>query len=188
MNLVDALEAVLFAADAPVPTANLAGVLGYTEGQVVQALEVLEARLEERGGIRLANLAGGYQLCTKPEYAETVARFLKPRGDRLGKSALEVLAIVAYRQPITGAEIEQVRGVQSDYGIRSLVERRLIEEVGRKNAPGRPVLWGTTPNFLHVFNLKTIGDLPSLDEVETKSLEAPANPSLFDESELPEEA
>lgn len=163
MNVVDGLEALLFVADSPVSVENLASALGFTEGQIAQGLEVLEARLEEKGSLQLTKIAGGYQLCTKPEYAEAIARFLKPQGHRLGKSLMEVLAIVAYRQPVTATEVEHIRGVQSDYSLRALVERRLVKEVGRKQAPGRPLLYGTTQQFLHQFKLNDLGELPKID-------------------------
>ena len=163
MSLPDQLEALLFVADQPAPANSLATALQVTEGQVEQGLEILESRLEKRGSLRLVKLAGGYQLATKPEFANLIAAFLKPQRQRLSKSLLEVLAIVAYKQPITMGEIEQVRGVQSDYSVRSLVERRLIHEVGRKKVPGRPVLYGTTQDFLHQFKLDDLKQLPELD-------------------------
>lgn len=163
MNVLDGLEALLFVADAPTTIEALAVALNLTEGQVAQGLEVLEARLEEKGSLRLVKIAGGYQMCTKPEHAEAIARFLKPQGHKLGRSLMEVLAIVAYRQPVTVADIEQIRGVQSDYSLRALVERRLLQEVGRKQTPGRPVLYGTTQQFLHQFNLNDLTELPRLD-------------------------
>jgi len=175
LNVVDSVEALLFVAEAPAGVDQLALALGLTEGQIAQALEVLEARLEERGSLCVVKLAGGYQLSTKPEYAEEVGRFLKPQSGKLSKSLMEVLAIVAYRQPITLAEMEQVRGVQSDYSVRALVERRLLTEVGRKHTPGRPVLYGTTDEFLHQFKLNSLKELPPLDEGSDRS---PA--SLFD--------
>ncbi|HJP82129.1 MAG TPA: SMC-Scp complex subunit ScpB [Fimbriimonadaceae bacterium] len=163
MSLPDQLEALLFVADQPASIRTLATTLQITEGQVEQGLEVLEARLEDHGSLRLVQLAGGYQLATKPEYAGIIAQFLKPQRSRLSKSLLEVLAIVAYRQPLTLAEIEQVRGVQSDYSVRALVERRLLQDVGRKPVPGRPLLYGTTQEFLHQFKLNDLKDLPGLD-------------------------
>jgi segregation and condensation protein B len=163
MSLPDQLEALLFVADQPASIRTLATTLQITEGQVEQGLEVLEARLEDHGSLRLVQLAGGYQLATKPEFAGIIAQFLKPQRSRLSKSLLEVLAIVAYRQPLTLAEIEQVRGVQSDYSVRALVERRLLQDVGRKPVPGRPVLYGTTQEFLHQFKLNDLRDLPGLD-------------------------
>jgi segregation and condensation protein B len=170
MSIVDQLEALLFVSDAPVAVDLLAVSLSVTEGQVEQGLEILEARLDERGAIQLAKIAGGYQLCTKPEHAEHVANFLKPQRQRLSRSLMEVLAIVAYNQPITVTEIEVVRGVQSDYSVKALQERRLISEVGRKPAPGRPVLYGTTDQFLHQFNLHDLSQLPAVEFDDSKAL------------------
>jgi segregation and condensation protein B len=163
MTITDSLEALLFVADSPASVESLARALQVTEGQVEQGLEVLEARLADKGSLQLTKLAGGYQLCTKPEYAAVIAAFLKPQGHKLSRSLMEVLAIVAYKQPITLAEIDAVRGVQSDYGVRSLLERRLIHEVGRKPTPGRPVLYGTTSDFLHQFKMNDLSQLPELN-------------------------
>lgn len=176
MSLPDQIEALLFVADEPASMKVLAAALQVTEGQVEQGLEILEARLEERGSLRLVQLAGGFQLGTKPEFAPLVANFLKPQRQRLSKSLMEVLAIVAYNQPMTMAEIEQVRGVQSDYSVRALVERRLIQDVGRKPVPGRPVLYGTTQEFLHQFKLNDLKDLPPIDPNREEMAT-----SLFDE-------
>lgn len=181
-NIVDSLEAILFVADAPVPLATLARTLEVTEGQVSQALELLAERLTATGAVQLVELAGGFQLSTKSEYAELIGNFLKPQRQKLSRSLMEVLAIVAYKQPVTMADVEQVRGVQSDYSIRALLERRLIREVGRKVAPGRPVLFGTTQQFLHQFNLKDIKELPPLDTVSEEAVNVISHdgPSLFD--------
>jgi segregation and condensation protein B len=161
--LVSAVEALLFSTDAPASVASLARALGALEGQVEQALELLRDRLDRSSGIQVVQIAGGYQLCTRPEYAELVAGFLKPQRNRLSRSLLEVLAIVAYRQPVTLAEIDLVRGVQSDYSVRQLVERGLIAEAGRKKAPGRPMLFATTQQFLHLFHLKDLSELPPIE-------------------------
>lgn len=161
-DVVDTVMALLFVADAPVEAEILARSLGLSEGQVEQALEVLQKRLAQSGPLQVVQLAGGWQLCTRPDYAEVVAAFLKPQRQRLGRSLMEVLAIIAYRQPITLAEIDLARGVQSDYAVRQLLERRLVQEVGRKQAPGRPLLYGTTHQFLHQFNLNDLKDLPKL--------------------------
>lgn len=162
MDPLDTLEALLFVANAPVPLAELASAAGLTEGQTEQALEIIAERYQAKGALQLLKIAGGYQLSTKPDFAERIANFLKPQRQRLGRSLMEVLAIVAYKQPITQAEIDQVRGVQSDYGVRSLLERRLIAEVGRKQTAGRPFLYGTTQQFLHQFNLNDLSELPLL--------------------------
>ena len=156
--------ALLFVADAPATTEALAIALGYTEGQVEQALEMLEDRLVREGPLMLVRLAGGFQLATKPQYAESIGAFLQPHRGRLSRSLMEVLAVVAYRQPITLAEIDAVRGVQSDYSVRALVERRLVDDVGRKPVPGRPVLYGTTQQFLHQFNMNDLSELPQLQD------------------------
>ncbi len=168
---MDVLEALLFVADAPASAPSLALALGLAEGQVVQGLELLGERLSAKGSIELVSIAGGYQLCTKPEFAEAVANFLKPQRNRLSRALLEVLAIVAYRQPITTQEIDIVRGVASDYSVRALVERRLVKEVGRRSAPGRPVLYGTTQQFLHQFNMKDLTDLPPVQMSDERASE-----------------
>jgi len=183
MTPVDIIEALLFVADSPASLASLAAAAGLTEGQADQAIEVLRERLAERGSLQVVLIAGGFQLCTKPEYAETVANFLKPQRQKLSRSLMEVLAIVAYKQPLTSADVEQVRGVQCDYGIHGLLERRLIHEVGRKKAPGRPVLYGTTQQFLHQFNLNDLSELPELADGTRPSIVQPAQvpPRLFED-------
>lgn len=170
MNLVDSLHALLFVADAPTDTDRLGQTLGVTEGQIEQGLEVLAERLDREGPLRLVRLAGGWQLATKPEFATLVGAFLKPNAGRLGRSLLETLAIVAYRGPATLAEIEEVRGVDSSYAVRSLVERGLVVEVGRRKGPGRPTEYRTGAQFLHAFGLDSLGDLPPLDEGAVPSL------------------
>ena len=170
MEIFDSVLALLFVADEPVRGELLARTLNVTEGQVEQAIEILQGRLYESGPLQIIRLAGGWQLCTKPECAEIVAAFLKPQRQRLGRSLMEVLAIVAYRQPITLAEIDVARGVQSDYSLRQLLERRLVEEVGRKEGPGRPILYGTTQQFLHQFGLNDLQQLPELSAEMTDLL------------------
>jgi segregation and condensation protein B len=162
-DTVEALHALLFVADSPVTATQLGSALGLTEGQIEQGLEVLRDRLAASGPIQMVQLAGGYQLCTKPEFMPVINEFLRPQRQRMSRSLLEVLAIVAYRQPITLAEIDAVRGVQSDHAVRALADRRLVQDVGRKHAPGRPVLYGTTQQFLHVFNLNELRALPPLE-------------------------
>ena len=172
MNPIDALMALLFATDTPVTVGQLALVLGHTEGQVEQSLDILKERLNASGPLQVVEIAGGFQLATKPEFAEIVGNLLQPQRGRLSKSIMEVLAIVAYRQPITVAEIDAVRGVQSDYSLKSLLERRLVREVGRKQTPGRPILYGTTDQFLHQFNLVSLEQLPATD-IGVPALPAP---------------
>lgn len=162
MSLARELEALLFVADSPTPSKELAKALEATEAEVEQAVRDLGEHLEA-SALQVIKIAGGYQLSTRPEHAERIARFLQPQRQKLSRSLMEVLAIVAYRQPITMAEIDAVRGVQSDYGVRGLLERRLIEEKGRRRSPGRPVLFGTTQQFLHQFNLNDLDQLPQLE-------------------------
>lgn len=180
MEIIDSIEAILFVADAPVTLNALARALDCTEGQAEQAIDILTQRLNGYGAMQVIKIAGGYQLCTKPQFAELVADYLKPQRQKLSRSLMEVLAIVAYKQPLTLAEIDQVRGVQSDYSVRALLERRLVQEVGRRQAPGRPTLFGTTQQFLHQFNLNDLSQLPPLQS-GTPTLEVQAELELFDE-------
>lgn len=161
-SIVDQLQALLFVTEGPVSETRLAEALGVTEGQAIQALEVLEARLESQGPLQVVRLAEGFQLATKPAFGPIVERFLKPAPRKITKACLEVLAVIAYRQPMTLAEVEAVRGVQCDHGVRTLMEKGLINEVGRKACPGRPILYATTQEFLHQFGLHSLRDLPSL--------------------------
>ena len=172
MTLVDQLEALLFVSEAPAKLNDLSRTLDVTEGQVEQGLEILTERLDAAGALKCVKIAGGYQLATKAEFADLVGLYMKPQKQRLSRSIMEVLAIVAYKQPITNGEIEVIRGVQSDYGVRVLQERNLICEVGRKATPGRPMLFGTTQQFLHQFNLDGLTQLPQLEVDALPSLPA----------------
>ncbi|MGC8783273.1 MAG: SMC-Scp complex subunit ScpB [Armatimonadota bacterium] len=163
-QLSRALECVLFIATEPVAMKTLGEVLQANEEQLRSALDALEERLQA-SGLQLVQVAGGYQLCTRPEFAEVVARYLQPQPSKLSRAALETVAIIAYRQPITLPEIEAIRGVQSDGVVRTLLQRGLIQEVGRKQTAGRPVLYGTTPQFLHYFGLNSLEELPELEEL-----------------------
>ncbi|BAS27636.1 SMC-Scp complex subunit ScpB [Limnochorda pilosa] len=157
------LEAVLFAAAEPIPLGRLAELLEMAPAVARGLVEAYAARLEQdvRRGVRLVEVAGGYRLETRPDLAPWVHQLERPdRKLRLSRAALECLAIVAYRQPVTRAEIEAVRGVQSDGVLRGLEEHGLVEEAGRKEAPGRPALYRTTPRFLDLFALKSLGELP----------------------------
>lgn len=160
MQLKQQIEALLFVSDSPVTLEELAKATGATEIEIDHDLHELQKECAESRGIQLLQIAGGWQFCTRPEIAEMVANFLKPQRQRLTRAQIEVLAIVAYQQPVTAAEVEAIRGVNSDHGLRALLERRLVYEVGRKQAPGRPVLYGTTPQFLHAFGLSSLGALP----------------------------
>lgn len=156
------MEALLFVAPAPLALSDLAEASGLAENQVAEALDALRERLESHGGTQLVKIAGGFQLCTKPAFAEEIANLLKPQKKRLGRSALEVLAIIAYKQPITAQEIFLIRGVQSDYSLKVLMDLGLIQELERRQSPGRPILYGTTQQFLHQFNLNDLSELPEV--------------------------
>jgi segregation and condensation protein B len=174
------IESLLFVADEPVSVARLAEALETTQGEVEQALEELEATLQARG-LRLERMATRIQMVTAPQAAEAVERFLGlGTRRRLSPAALEALAIVAYRQPISRPEIEAVRGVNSDSVLRTLMSAGLIEEVGRAPTVGRPILYGTTFSFLQHFGLRGLEDLPELEEVEPVEPEQESNPTAGD--------
>lgn len=162
LTIADQILAVLFVSDRPASLDALCDALQATPAQVDSAIQSLGSRLAESGPLEIIKIAGGYQLCSKAPYADLVTKWLNPQKQRLSRSVLEVLAIIAYQQPITSAEIEQIRGVQCDYGLRQLQERRLIKEAGRKPSPGRPILYATTQQFLHQFALNDLGELPRL--------------------------
>jgi segregation and condensation protein B len=159
-----ALEAVLFVTDEPMSSGTLAQILEVDRKTVEAELDHLGAEYGERGaGIVLRNVAGGWKLSTHPDAAPAVERFvLSSRHARLTKAALETLAIVAYKQPVTRHQIAAIRGVDSDGVLRTLVDRGLVAEVGREETPGRPVLYGTTPQFLERLGLDSLASLPPL--------------------------
>jgi segregation and condensation protein B len=156
-----ALECLLLASGGPVPVRRLADALGVSEAEAERLLEEL-ARSYEGRGLMVQQVAGGYQLCTRPEYAEFVTRLVSAQAEPLSRATLEALAVVAYRQPVTRAEVEAVRGARSDHHLRKLLERNLIREVGRRPGPGSPILYGTTDLFLRHFGLRDLKDLPPL--------------------------
>jgi segregation and condensation protein B len=166
-RLISIVESVLFACAEPITLVRLADVVaGPSRGELRSALRALAERAERDGrGIRLVEVAGGYQLRTAPEHAEWVRRLFQQRPWRLTRATLETLAIVAYKQPITRAEIEAIRGVDVDSVVASLLGRKLIKIVGRKEVIGRPLLYGTTRQFLEVFGLRDLAALPGLAEV-----------------------
>ncbi len=156
-------EAVLFIAERPLTTAELAQRGGVTALQAEGALANLGEELEGRErGTRLQRQEDAWQLATAPRLGSRLAAYAAREEARLTAAALEALAVIAYRQPCTRGEVERVRGVDSDYVIRSLAHRRLITEVGRRDTPGRPVLFGTTFTFLERFGLASTDDLPAL--------------------------
>ncbi len=157
------LEALLFIAERPLATAELAELAGVPRLQAEATLSALRERLEEdQRGLRVQQHDDAWQLVTAPEVGSRLAAYAAREEARLSPAALEALAVVAYRQPCTRGDVERVRGVDSDYVMRSLLHRRLIAEVGRRDTPGRPVLFGTTFTFLERFGLTSIDDLPPL--------------------------
>jgi segregation and condensation protein B len=158
------LEAVLFVADEPVASASLAQVLDSDRATVEKLLEELASEYERIGsGLALRRVAGGWRLYTHPDTAAVVERFvLSSRHSRLTKAALETLAIVAYKQPVTRHQVSAIRGVNTEGVLKALAERGLLAEVGNEEGPGRPILYGTTPEFLERLGLDSVADLPSL--------------------------
>jgi segregation and condensation protein B len=163
-NLLQALEALLFVSDEPVTAMALAQALEVDRTVAEELCEQLARTYAERGaGLVLRNVAGGWRLSTSPEVAPAVERYvLSSRHSRLTKAALETLAIVAYKQPVTRHQISGIRGVNSDGVLRALADRGLVTEVGREEGPGRPLLYGTTPEFLERLGLPSLSALPSL--------------------------
>jgi len=163
------LEALLFASDRPVSGSRLAEVLGknFDAKAVRQLLDELNEDYQTQDrAFAVAEIAGGFQLLTRPEFRQLVAELHKHRRqEKLSQSAVETLAIVAYKQPILRAQVDDIRGVQTGPLLRNLIERGLIKVVGRQNVPGRPILYGTTRLFLNHFGLKSLKDLPKVSEL-----------------------
>ena len=166
--LAQALEAVLFASAEPLLPARLEALFapdGVDAAALAAGLDCLRAALEGRG-IEVQEVAGGLQLRTRPRWAPWLARLEMPKPVRFSRAALETLSIVAYRQPITRAEVEEVRGVDCGGVLKALLERGLVRIVGKKDVPGRPLLYGTARKFLETFGLASLAELPSLRELE----------------------
>lgn len=164
--LQNTLEAVLFAVGEPIELERLAQALEVDELLLSQVLENLRASYDERdSGLCILKLDDKYQICSKKEYADSIRKVLEiKRNAPLSQAAFEVLAIIAYNQPVTKAFTEQIRGVDCSAVISTLCQRGLIEEKGRLDLPGRPLIYGTTPNFLRCFCLTSLNDLPSVPE------------------------
>ena len=162
MNLISNIEAVLFAHGSPLHFDRICEIFTLDAADIAQALDALGKQKETDGsGVSLVCLDGAYQLCTKPEAAEYVKKALEmKKTPPLSKAALEVLAIIAYNQPATRSFVEQVRGVDSSSIVNSLCEKGLIFESGHLDAPGRPVLFSTTDNFLRCFGIESLSQLP----------------------------
>ncbi len=170
------LEGILFTMGNSIEIERLAGALELPEGRVKSLLEELQQRYQsENRGLCLLFLDDSVQLCTKPEYYEYLIRIaVQPKKHVLTESILETLSIIAYKQPVTRAEIERIRGVKSDHALNKLIEYKLVEEVGRLDAPGRPILFATTKEFLRCFGVSSLMELPVVDaeSLETFKVQA----------------
>lgn len=164
-DLPSALESLLLVADQPLRVERLAELTEVDKAVVGRALVQLQADYAARaGGIVLEQVAGGYQFRTPAAHAELIRRLVKVKPARFSRAALESLAIIAYRQPITRAEVEYLRGVDSGGVIKTLLDRRLVKILGKKDIPGRPLIYGTSREFLEAFGLNDLSDLPTLKE------------------------
>ncbi|MEA4906327.1 MAG: SMC-Scp complex subunit ScpB [Anaerolineaceae bacterium] len=172
-DLVACLEALLFVAAAPVSIAQLAESLDIKAQEVEAGLKALSERFQQQRGLRIQQHTGRVQLTTAPEFASQIEKFLGLEASaRLSRAAVETLAIVAYRQPITRPGIDAIRGVNSDGVMRSLLSKGLLQETGRAEGPGRPILYGTTAEFLQHFGLTSLAEMPPYDEVESEADQA----------------
>ena len=166
-QLMRILEAILFAAGERVEVARLAQVLELDPKEIVQAADRLSDELAyERRGIRVLRLENGYQMVSSGEMADYITKALETRKPpKLSSSQLETLTVIAYYQPATKAMVEQIRGADSSYSVAALMNKKLIEEAGRLNVPGRPIQYKTTPDFLRTFGLSSLEDLPPIDKI-----------------------
>ena len=166
------LESIIFVSDTPVQLETLVEILPESSKEaILEGIHRIQKEYEEDfRGLELVEVAGGYQFRTKPRWAAWIQRLKKAKAVRLSRSALETLAMVAYRQPIIRPEIEAIRGVDSGWVLRTLLEKGLIKVMGRKDIPGRPIVYGTTQAFLELFSLNTLSDLPTLREIVPPSV------------------
>jgi len=167
-DLKNIIESMLFVSEDPLTIDRIKNVLTFADTKEIRnALKVLLDEYESRkGGFFLHEVAGGYQIRTRPEYTEWIKRLVKPNPRRISKAALETLAIIAYKQPVIRSDIEHIRGVDCGGVIRMLLERKLVRVLGRKKIPGRPLVYATTKQFLETFDLKDLKDLPTPKEIE----------------------
>ncbi len=172
-DLKNIIESLLFVAEEPLSSEQIKQVLSLADTKMIrQTLNELIADYEERqGAFTLHEVAGGYQFRSRPDYVPWIKRLLQPKPSRLSKAALETLAIIAYKQPMIRSDVEHLRGVDCGGVLRMLLERKLIRVLGRKEIPGRPLIYATTKQFLQVFDLKNLKDLPSPREIEALGIE-----------------
>ncbi len=172
-DLKNIIESLLFVAEEPLGIEQIKQVLSLPDTKMIrEALnELIEDHETRRGAFTLHEVAGGYQFRSRPNYVPWIKRLLQPKPSRLSKAALETLAIIAYKQPMIRSDIEHLRGVDCGGVLRMLLERKLIRVLGRKEIPGRPLIYATTKQFLQVFDLKNLKDLPSPKEIEALGIE-----------------
>lgn len=164
-DLKNVLECMLFVSPQPLTTKRIAQALQIDELEIDRLMHDLRLDFGNRG-VHIIRVAEGYQMCTKSQYASYVSLLLKPERQRLSRAALETVAIVAYRQPITQPEVEAIRGVNSDGVMRTLTDRGLIRQLGKRDTPGRPMMYGTSDEFLCHFGLNDLSELPDIDAIE----------------------
>ena len=176
-DIKNIIESLLLVAEEPLKIDRIKDILALAEKKEIQnALTELSSEYENRkGGFFLREVAGGYQIRTRPEYREWIKRLIQPKPLRLSKPALETLSIIAYKQPIIRSDIEHIRGVNCGGILRMLLERKLVRILGRKAIPGRPHIYATTKQFLEVFDLKNLADLPTPKEISELSDAASEN-------------
>ncbi len=162
------IESVLFASGEPMKIKDIANIVEMKESETKEILNIMEKNYNEnKSGIKLLNLNNSYSLATKPENSKYIQKLLKIDSRKsLSQAALEALAIIVYKGPITRVEIDDIRGVRSDRAIETLIEKKIIKEAGRKDSPGRPMLFSITDEFFRVFNLKSFDNMPNLDLID----------------------
>ncbi len=186
-ELENKLEALLFVSGDGVEISEIIDKWQVTDKQIEKAFEKLKERFNENFGIKIIKYKNKLQLCSNPEYADEISLVLNPIRERnLSKATLETIAIIAYKQPITRLDIEQIRGVNSDYAIQTLLKHNLIEVVGRKDAVGKPLLFGTTDEFLKRFDLENLDNLPNYEEL-LNSIQVINQTSIYNEFDIPDE-
>jgi len=186
-ELENKLEALLFVSGDGVEISEIIDKWQVTDKQIEQAYENLKNRFNDEFGIKIIKFRNKLQLCSNPIFADDISNVLNPIRERnLSKATLETIAIIAYKQPITRLDIEQIRGVNSDYAIQTLLKHNLIEVVGRKDAIGKPLLFGTTDEFLKRFDLENLNNLPNYDEL-LNSIQVINQTTLYNEFDIPEE-
>lgn len=178
------LECLLFVAYEPMSEKRLSDILEIDISLVRQFITELQDEYQDRG-FHLQQIAGGWQFMTPPEFAPVIERLYRPKTQALSRAALETLAIIAYRQPVTRLEMEQIRQIKVDGVVNTLLDKNLIKEVGRREGPGRPILYGTTKEFLDKFGLKSLSELPPLESFVQDSDDN--SQLLFAEKSTPEE-